>query len=314
MPAVKFSMFWEVAVADQYIGTAAEQRTKNDLDAHGTFLDLPRLPREEGVSYIKRLRSVIPLRGGSDQAGLVHGITRELGLDEKVGMKITPIASGSVWLAPSPHVEVTATTLTLYSEYYNEDNYTVDRTIDIFDQGSGYLMGDLVNQVQLSQYFVAELGPYMTGDEKSNGLIQDSSAVVIEKEWVPGNSYFFLENTDVIETSLFFTEKAVFTTEVASADLVVAEGDYYVDYPSATVTSYGSASGRSTCRYVYRDFPWRIKWSPVTVYSLRDDNYREKLFESEYMLDGSTRQGVVSDEGSQVYSQVFDRATSLWGR
>jgi len=329
MSISKFSIFWEVQNAGKYTGTPVLQPTKNDLDAHGSFLGLKRLPAESNTNYYKRLQSVLPLRGSSEHHGLVHGITRELGLDEKIGIVITPVSSGGTWTAPSPHVEITAVAINLYSSYTDADTNTLDTTIDIFGHGSGYLIEDVVSAISASGYFTATLGTGMTGKEKSNGLFPGCSTEVVQKEWVPPNTYFALENNDIVPGTLYFTEYDIFSSELsyslasslsggftiawAVSSLVTQSGDYFVDYKNGIVTAYRSASGRGTCRYIYRQFPWYVRWSPVVVYNLRDTNYRSKVFEDETMNDNSVQDGLVTNEGSQVYSQVFDRSPCLWG-
>jgi hypothetical protein len=329
MSLSQFSLYWDVQNSGKYTGTPVSQIIRNDLDAHGSILDLKRLPAETNYSYYKRLQTVIPLRGGSDHDGLVHALTRELGLEEFIGLIISPVQSGGQWLAPSPYIEITATELILYSSYVDAEDNTIDLSVDIFDHGSGYLLEDLLTQIQTSEFFVAELGSDMTGSERSSGLFPGSSSSVISKEWVPSNSYFSLEHTDIMPGTLYFTEKEIFSTEIsipmatnitsgqtitwAVSTPVTRDGEYFVDYKTGLVTATNSASGHGTCRYIYREFPWYIRWSPISVYSLRDDNYRDKVFEDETMLDNSTKQGLVTSEGAEVYRQVFERSPCLWG-
>jgi hypothetical protein len=329
MPVGIFSIYWDAENSDRYTGVPTRQRTRNDLDSHGTFLDLVRLPAEGDVSYYKRLQSVFPLRGGANYEGLVHGVTRELGLEEQIGIKISPVTAGGKWNAPAPHVEITATDIILYSSYTNSTTYTIDKTIDIFDHGAGYLLEDVITEIQSSEYFVAELGSYVTGKEKANGLFAGYSAVVVEQEVVPASNYFILEHSDIIPGSLYFVEKDVFENELSTAlasaitdgftitwavsTEVTVDGDYYIDYDTGIVTSKLFASGRGTCRYMYRDFPWYVRWSPVVIYSLRDTNYRDKVFEDETILDNSVKDGLVTNEGVEVYTQVFQKSPCLWG-
>ncbi len=330
MSVSRFSIYWECQNADKFTGVPQRQEFRNDLDAQGTFLDLPRLPAESNHNYFKRLQSVIPLRGGPDHDGLVHGITRDFGLDEKIGIKISPVLSGGKWLAPSPHVDITATAINLYSSYVDSSDNTLDRSIDIFNHGNGYLIEDVISLIQSSEFFVAETGPGMTGKEKSNGLFPGASVTVINKEWVPASTYFSLQQADIIPGSLYFTEKDIFASEVSNAiassnsggltltwavsELVTREGTYYVDYDSGLVSVKTSATGRGTCRYIYRRFPWYVRWSPVVVYSLRDEFYRDEVFETETMLDNVARRSLVSSEGREVYTQIFDRSPCLWGK
>jgi len=332
MPTGSFVIYFDVENDNKYTGTPVAHQTKNDLDAHGTFLDLVRLPQEDGADYYKRLQSVIPLRGGSDQEGLIHGITRELGLEELIGLKITPVTSGGVWRAPAPRIDITSTHIILYSDYRegNLSASTIDLSVDIHSHGSGYLMSDVVSAIQGSEFFVAELGPYMTGKEKANGLVPMSSNTVVPKEWVKGNTYWFFENSDIVPGSISFTEKLIFNTEVSpeAADLIDSgitfsysvntpvskDGEYYIDYINGSCVSYSSSSGRGTCRYSHRNFPMQVRWSPVVVYSLRDDNYKEKVFEDEVMPDDWSYHGLTTAEGSDVFEQTFQGSNSLWGK
>jgi len=329
MTTSKLSFYGEVQFVGKYRGTPTNERTRNDLDIHGQLLDLRRLPQEGNYSYYKRLMSVNPLRGGADQKGLIHGITRDLGLEEKTALQIIPVSLGDRWAASAPMVEVNATKVIIYSEYWSDEDYTIDTEIDIFNHGSGYLLEDVLLQIQGSQYFTAELGPQIDSSEKSNGLIPGISSRLIEREWVPSGTHFFLEHRDILPGTLAFTEKRVFATEVSPsvADItpgavsfsgavispVTRAGDYYVDYAKGSVISYSTPSGAGLCRYIYRSFPYYVRWSPIVVYSLRDSVYREKVFETETMLDNSEKAGLVTAEGKTVYDQVFQKSSCLWG-
>jgi hypothetical protein len=333
MSSTFLSFFFEVEDGGTYTGVPIIQRSRNDLDSHGSLLDLVRLPSEDGVSYYQRLVSVIPQRASSTGPGLVHGITRELGLEELTALIISPTMSNGKTVAPAPFVEVTATEVILYSSYTDANNSAnvVDRQIDIFSHGDGYLLDDLVIEIQQSPYFVASLGDYATGQEKSNGLLPTSSCDVVEKEWVPSGTYFFLANQDIVPGTLSFSETTIFDKELSAgiatgatgdsftlsfivSTPVTARGEYYVDYIRAVVSCYSASSGYGTCRYKYRKFPLRIRWSPIVVYSLRDINYRTKVFETESMPDFLDKEGLVSEEGKAVYDQVFDKSPCLWGR
>lgn len=332
MSTSTLGLFWSVSYANKYKGAPAAQRTRNDLDAHGVFLDLPRLDAEGDVSYWKRLQSVIPLRGGAHQEGLVHGITRELGLEEKIGIKITPVFSVDRWLAPSPHVEITSTSVVLYSEYYGEDDpdNVVDTTIETFDHGDGHLLSGLVTEINSSEYFLAELGAYADGTERSSGLIPRSSVGVVTGELVPPTTRFLTVQPDVVPYSASFSEKDIFESEnsrevsanrISGLSLcwsvetsVGKEGEYSINYKTGSVSSYSVPSGNGSMRYEYRDFPCYVRWSPISVYSLRDQNYRAKLFETETSIVGESLDGLVTAEGAIVYSQIFSKSPSMWGK
>lgn len=330
MTTKKLSFYFEISTGSTYIGTPVQLSNKNDLDRHGVQLDLKRLPRETGVDYYKRLRGVVPLRGGAHQEGVVHGVTRELGLEEQVALRITPVTHNGEWLAPSPRVDVTSTKITLYSDYQDDGTNTIDVEVDIFDHGSGYLLEDLLEALQVSEYFDSALGVNMTGKEKSLGLIPSSSTKIIQDEFVQLNKFYLLDRGDIVPGSLYFEELEVYqyelsqgtTTGLTSNGLtfmfsitnpVKADGEYFVDYREGSITSYQAPSLRTRCRYAYRDFPFRIRWSPVSVYNLREVEYRGKVFETETMLDNSSKEGLLTAEGKEIYDIIFRKSSSLWG-
>lgn len=331
MTTKKFSIYFGITQGTTYIGTPTQLSTKNDLDGHGIFFDLKRLPREVGVDYYKRLRSVIPLRAGAHQEGLVHGITRELGLEEQTALKITPVTHNGTWLAKSPRVDVTSTKITLYSQYEDDGTNTVDIEVDIIDHGEGYLLEDLVEALQASEYFDVTLGSQMTGKEKSLGLIPSSSGKIVENETIQLTKFYFFDRDDILPGSLFFEDTDTYESEVSPAVAtglttdgftfsfsistpVSTSGEYFVDYEEGSILSYDAPPRRTKCRYVYRDFPFRARWSPLAVYNLREAEYRGKVFETENMLDGSSKEGLVTAEGKQIYDEIFRKSPCLWGQ
>lgn len=326
----KLSFYFEISQGTTYVGTPVQLSNKNDLDNHGVKLDLKRLPRENGVDYYKRLRSVIPLRAGAHQEGLVHGITRELGLEEKTALKITPTTYGDGWLARSPRVDITSTKITLYSQYEDDGTNVIDVEVDIIEHGDGYLLNDLVETLQVSEYFDISLGSGMTGKEKSLGLIPSSSNKITEDEVIQLTKFYFLDRADVVPGSLSFEDLRVYETEVTPIvnsgltgtgvtfsfginTTVGSDGEYYVNYKEGSVLSYLAPAARTKCRYAYRDFPFRVRWAPLAVYNLKEEEYREKVFERETMLDNTSKEALVTAEGKEIYDIIFRKSPSMWG-
>jgi len=292
-----------------------ELPTRNLLDEHGNFLDLKRLPGERNDAYYRRLMSVFPLRASSTREGLVHGITRELGLEEAIGLRIMPAINGDgEWIPTAPRVEVSSTKITLYSTYYDEDNFVIDTEVDIFDHTDVYLLRHVVNKINYSPNFEAELGPHVTGNEIAAGLMGTDSQYLVTDARVPSSRQFFLEHADLVGGSIYFLEKEVFRRQVGTEGEVTEEGTFFVDPARGTVSVYSIPSGAGVARYYYRRFPLYVSWSPITVYSVRDEEYRDRLFETEVGGDNSPQRGVVSYEGSRVYRQIFDKSPCLWGR
>jgi hypothetical protein len=302
---------------------------KSDLDGHGIHLDLPRLENEDGVSYYKRLRSVIPQRGGPHKRGLVAAITRELGYEQKMAIEIEPKTVNGEWIAQSPHVEVTSTKIILYTRYVSSTDNDIEMELDRYDHGSSYLLNGLMDLLHNSEYFISTLTTYMTGNEESYGLIPETSAKVVRDQVVPPTTFFTLDYQNIIPGTLFFDDNEIFNYEASPEVASLASegvsmafslnqyttkyGEYYVDYKNGLVRVHSAPVRYERCRYMYRRFPFTIWWSPVAVYSTRDTEYRAKLFETETLPSNETRYGLITDHGRIVYSTAFEKSLSLWG-
>jgi len=316
-----------ITTGSYFYGTPIFYHPRNLLDGHGEMFDLDRLPGEEGVFYKRRLEEAATLRANSTVRGLTYGITRELGLEIKIGLIISPTSTSSEYVASSPFSQVSSTKLSLWENYAAD---LIDSEIGIFDHNGSYLLSDLVTEINRSKFFVAKLGPYVTGNERSSGLIPSMSrGSKIYK--VPAVNRFLFEHTNIIPGSVFFSEKDIFSKEF-SPEIVggieppslitftvfingglAEEGDFRINYRKGEVNVYQKPSGMGICRYNFLSFPWYILWSPIEIYSLRDTEYQEKVFESENMPDLTTQNGTLTLEGTQVFREIFRKSPCMWG-
>ena len=92
----------------------------NELDRHGLALGLKRLSGEKNAEYKQRLMDIFVHRANSTYAGLIFGITRELGLTIDREMLIEPadgldlIANGNIGISFKD------TRCCIYQNYYTD--------------------------------------------------------------------------------------------------------------------------------------------------------------------------------------------------
>lgn len=329
MPVAFLSLSCEIDIPDKFTGIPTLYHPKNDLDALGASFDLMRLEGEDGSSYWSRLLSVYPQPANSTITGLVNGITRELGLEQYVGIKILPRTIGARYAAANPFVEISTRYCTLYSSYTDSSTNVIDYQVDITLKSGAYSLQDLVDAINTnSNYFSASLGPVASGDEQARGLLPGASFDIAYREYVPPSKAFLFKNQNIIPGTALFSEQEIFVTQTSPIEQnptnaislacvlstpVISAGQYYINYKDGIVYSYSTPSGNGYCRYWYRKFPFYVMWSPISVYSMKDSEYLTKVFEQESFDDGD-RNGIVSYEGSNICQQSFLKSPCLWGK
>jgi hypothetical protein len=183
------------------------------LDQLGQLVDLARLDGESFKNYKHRVLDTYVHRANATYQGLINGITRELGLLQFDALTID-VKNGSGGLPESPRIVVASTEVILYNKWSGEDDYEIDKTINIYNRSgntyNGFFMEDLVSEINSSTYFSATIGVNVDAKTHSITLLQQSSDRNIPVESVPSATNFKLEYGDITEESIFFDEVNVF--------------------------------------------------------------------------------------------------------
>lgn len=155
----------------------------NALDEHGVVLGLERLHEEHNAAYKRRLLDVMVHRAGSTYAGLLHGITRELGLSIYEVMTITcKTDDDGVFLLPNPAVIFSGNLCSLVSNANaNEFETLVD--IDRYDpRGVAWTLQGLVETINATGYFEATLTSGIDPYRRSMEIYDQATAQTVSSE------------------------------------------------------------------------------------------------------------------------------------
>jgi hypothetical protein len=300
---------FNVTTGGKLIFTPEPQNIVNEFDYMGLLLSLPRLPGERNADYRGRLWDVYVHRAGSHEAGLMNGITRELGLLQYDALTITTST------AAEPRVIVGSTRVYLYDDWKSSTDYHLDTSIDIFSRdGSGYYLSGLVTAINASDHFTASLASGVDGHTRSAVLIFTDSNTVIEDDLFPIKRNL-LTYQDVVEGSVGFSfgGRNVFVEEKTSEATVLADGDYFIDYDEGLVVSYSTPTEATVARYIYRGLPITLKASPVILYEFGSDAFRDEVFEQVLQPDGTYEDGLPNGEAMDYINELLNAKGMLWG-
>lgn len=304
----------EVSKVSEYKGKPEHHSLVNRFDEHGDLFSLDRLPGETNSEFKKRVMNLTLHPGGPHYEGLVSNLARELGCPREPALVIDleRDASSDAVLAPNPRVDILADRVVLYHDWKDYDNFSIDREINFYDLGcDAYYLNELINEINKSSYFVAAADADVRLNTHSTNLIRGTSFGRVVDDLIKADGLTILSVRNIVEGSMWFSEKDIFATEVQKEPS--ADGEYKIDYDKGLVCVYSLPSGEGTCGYYYSKFPMKVDASLVHIYSLQDDNYVKKLFRQEEMPSGETQNALPNTEGAEVFHQLFKETETLWG-
>ncbi len=283
--------------------------TFNELDSHGSFLGLPRLPSELNSDYRKRLVDVYVHRANSTYRGLVNGITRELGLDFFKPIKITlaPGVSSSIF----PRIDFIDNIVYIWSDFYTAElEMTLQRGRREYPE---FYIGGLVDQINTSSVFRAELLDSDYEWKLSDNIINVSSSTIVSAQNLVSGTINYLGNSNIERGTVVFSDLATFRMEVSSANLVNSVGKYYIDYLNGVVKSFSVPRDASRIRYRYRPDELIPEASPVIVRAVGSPEFQQLMFNQILQPDGTYTSGIPTKLGKTIVCELQSVSGQVWG-
>ena len=295
-----------VNTSGAHIAVPSSKNILNAFDYLGQLVGVKRIPGERNAAYRERIWDVYVHRAGSNITGLTNGIIRELGLSRFNAVTITttdPVDS---------RIIVSDTTLELYNPAT-----TLLKTIDIYSRTSpAYFLSGLVAEATAGVFTaVLEAGVYLW--TPSATLLRDDSHVVVMSEPLKGIHRNLLENDNLVRETVRFpvATNGAFSVEKATESLVLAAGDYWVDYTNGVIYSYSLPLDGTGVSYVYNslDQPMTLEASQVVLQEFGADSFRDKIFRQVLLEDGSYIDGLPLHEAMDYINELLQVKGMLWG-
>jgi len=221
-------------------------------------------------------------------------------------------------VAYNPVVIIDSSTISLYRDYYSVNNYRLDSIINLRD-GSNTFIEDVTDAINASTYFTAV---DLTDDNSTDFcklLLKQSSLQTVSNEQIPHMKRFRLANKSIIQSSIRFSEKNVFSYEVLEENLVAQSGNYFIDYASGLIMTATVPSGTGTVSYKYSSFPFDVFKSPIVINNFNDKSVENFLFEQIEMdtydtLNDRYISGKPKSDMIEYTSELLNVTPLMWGQ
>jgi len=302
-----------VELPTQIKGTPSKRTIPNRVDYIADLVSLERINGESNIDYKARIYDATIHPGGADYDGVVSEIGRALGFirQETLLIELKKDSSGAI-LATGPRIDILANRVLVYNDWTPIGTPVPEMEIPTYQIGdAGYLLEDLVTEINKSDYFTATIMDGIRTNSFSSQLVRDKSTFRVSYDYISDQQMTRLEFENIVKGSLEFDEDDIFKTEVFTEP--TASGEFLIDYTEGTVQSFDFPTGNEGCSYYYSDFPMTVESSPVEVFSLQDENFTDELFEKKELDSGEQANSVPNEEGSEIYHQLFMNTKVFWG-
>jgi hypothetical protein len=285
----------------------------NSFDYTGNMVGIERLQEEGNVDLKKRIWDASVNPSGTVYQSLMNGLTRSFGFLKKEILEITlKNNSSGDQIAFSPRIDILANKIILYKTWHPNGNNIIDKEIRTYkSEDSGYWLIDLVSEINSSECFSCSIIDNIRGNTHSSSLIRKSSHIYVSEELIKQSKQNIMNNKNIVRGTVVFEDKENFIDEVESSP--TSNGEYHIDYENAVIESYNIPNIRTYCSYHANNFPLKIEYSPIQVFSINDDNYMDELFNKDILDSNEEINSLPNEEGTIIFNKIFNNVKTFWG-
>lgn len=307
------SFLVNIQSASQLITKPTRQNIVNSFDYNGSVVGVNRLPNEGNVDLRNKIFDASVHPAGPTYDGIINSLTRAFGFirTRVIKIELKAASSGSV-IATAPRVDFLADKVVLYKNWDpNSDNNIIDKEIDIYSpDDAGYYLSDLIAEINTSECYTCSLVDSIRTNTHSTSLVRGTSHKFISVDNIYMDYKTNLANQNIIPNTLIFDDKNTFSTEVFTTP--TASGEFYVDYINGIITTFAIPKIETKCSYHYNVFPFFVDYSPIQIFSMNDENFRDKLYNKETLDSGDLTNGLLNKEGQMILEEIY-KSNVFWG-
>jgi hypothetical protein len=291
-------------------GIPQQSSIYNQYDDFGLIVGLNRLPKERNQAYKQRLLDTFANRANSTYIGMMNAITRELGLTYFKPFRLRPRVSGNTFIGENPVYVFNGPFLELWRDKYNA---ILEMRINLFDQsGPVYTINELYTYINTnSAYFIADQLDTNHQYDRSLTIMNQSNVQLIKTEPLFHMTRFTLSNpgTDagnIDINTLHFTDTFTFNNKVSSVNLVLNQGDYYINSYTGDIVVFSEPENGSTVRYNYIKYNSSyLLASPIIIHNIQNPYFQKVMFEQVLADDGIYYNGLPTEFGADLINELL---------
>lgn len=293
-----------------HTGIPTRYNKETSVDLIGEYINLHRLPGETLIELKARILDSYINPANSTYDGMVNGVNRELGLQGEKGIIIDVARDANdLPISRGLGVEVTTRYLTLYSDHVAG---TILAQYDLRDRSDSYFLIDLLTKINShSQFDVITYGTE-NYDKSAHLAHTNSMKLTLRQPLKQGSRLHRLLNVEeynYVVSDLVFDTNMGLTTEVLTTP--ASDEEFMVDYDHGALWTHRPLGGQVT--YWYQKFPLMIRWSPVLISRLKDDEYLDVITQQVLNEDRELVDDIPTYEGADMINEILAAAPMYWG-
>lgn len=283
----------------------------NEVDQHGLLLGLKRLEKERNPELKQRILDVMVHQAGSDYLGLIHGVTRELGLQIEDTLKINVLLDGNgvPTGGTAPAVIFKDTKCFVYENYITG---TLFLTLDRFNNDGSFTLAQLKTAIEGTGAFSVTILSANINQRSMTIFNQASVELIYQEDLSDKGNKISLAHSNLIEGTASIESSNLLVEKVSSTNL--KSGEYFIDLTSGTVYSAQSPAPGSRIRYQYLEWETTFQSSPIILHNLQSTDFREKMFETIINNNAETSLGRPTVLGGEIINELLSVYPTLYGK
>ena len=289
--------------------TQEEYRFPISLDEIGLDLGLSRLPNETLDVYRRRLLLHARLPPKPTKKSILSTPQRRVGAFEKEVMRASLVLdSNDRPIAKDPRIEIDGSYLSVWDNWnYGENDPILKANLSLREEK--YFLRDVYTALSTLTFLNVTKSLLYDDYLKSFNLKIDNTDRVLKTRPLSGSRLNRL-NTENIRLCML-TNTTVYRNEVTDLSLMIADGDYYVDYDFGYLHSY--TGGRGAIAIEYSNFPFIFYWQPVKVFEVNDSTIKQ--FTRDLLLDdnGNWDRLLLNSYGAKIANIILREHPLQWG-
>jgi hypothetical protein len=281
----------------------------SSIDEIGVDLGLIRLPEESAENYRRRLLLHVRNPPSPRKDSILTTPQRRVGVFDKEVMRASLVVdSENRPIAKDPRIEIDGSFLKVWDNWnYGANEPALICNLSLRDKE--YFLRDIYTKLSTLTFITVTKSKLFDNYLKSFNLKISNTDQVLPLQPVASSrlNKIGLENI----RKVMLSNSRVYKNEVASSDLMLQDGDYYIDYDFGYIYSY--ITGGGSLHAEFSRFPFIFYWQPVKVFEVNDGSIDQ--FTRDLLLNdnGVWERLLLNPYGAKIANIILKEHPLQWG-